>query len=65
MDQAANVFLATCIEYQVFWAVYVCTLLLSETLQFDDTGLSSLLGNFVLTVFFVSALKFLQKRENI
>lgn len=63
MDQAANVFLATCIECQVFWAVNVRTLILSEILQFGDTGLSSLLGNFVQTVFFVSPLKFSQKRK--
>ena len=56
--------MASFIECQVFWTVYVL-FSLSEILQFDNTGISSLLGNFVWTLFFVIALKFSQKKEDI
>jgi len=57
MEKPAIINLASFIECQVFWSVYVL-FSLSETLQLDDTGVSSLLGNFIWTLFFVSALKF-------
>lgn len=57
----AVVNLASFIECQVFWAVYVL-FRRSETLQFDNNGVSSLLGNFVWTLLFVIALKFSQKK---
>jgi Zn-dependent protease with chaperone function len=64
MDKPAIVNMASFIECQVFWTV--CVLFsLSETLQFDNTGVSSFLGNFIWALFFVIALKFSQKREYI